>query len=101
FAAALAQRLSGAPDLVLTDDQAILLELRAAFGGMEVAHCRAEDWPLDLDAAFDAALLPSAALPGGGSVHVEETSAAVLIDVDTGSPETGSAARTAMAVNLA
>jgi Ribonuclease G/E len=66
-----------------------------------VVHRRAEEWPLDLDAAFEAALAPSVALPGGGSVHIEDTSAAVLIDVDTGSPETGSAERTAMAVNLA
>ena len=41
------------------------------------------------------------ALAGGGSLHIEEGRAAVLIDVDTGTPETGSAERTALAVNLA
>jgi Ribonuclease G/E len=100
FAAALAQRLPGGPELVLTDDAAILPELRVAFAGAEVAHRRAEEWPLDLDAAFDTALSRSLALPGGGSVHIEDARAAVLIDVDTGSPETGSAERTAMAANL-
>ena len=78
-----------------------LPELRAAFAGTEVTHRRADDWPLDLDATFDAALLPTVALSGGGSVHIEDARAAVLVDVDTGSPETGSAERTAMAANLA
>jgi ribonuclease G len=101
FAAALARRLPSSPDLVLTDDPGSLPELRRIFGDAEVAHRHAEHWPLDLDAAFDAALSPTMALPGGGSVHLEDTRAAVLVDVDTGSPETGSAERTAMAVNLA
>ena len=101
FAAALARRLPAMPELVLSDEPGTLLDLRGAFVGAEVAHRRTEDWPLDLDAAFDAALSATVALPGGGSVHIEDTSAAVLVDVDTGSPETGSAARTAMAVNLA
>jgi ribonuclease G len=101
FAGALARRLPGRPDLVLTDDPSSLPELRAAFAGAEVAHRRAEEWPLDLDAAFDTALSPTLALPGGGSVHIEDARAAVLVDVDTGSPETGSAERTAMAANLA
>src|SRR5437763_787581 len=48
-----------------------------------------------------AALAPSLALPGGGSIHIAETRAAVLIDVDTGTPEVGSAERTALAANLA
>ena len=101
FAAALAQRLPGTPELVATDDPGTLLELRTAFPGIEVTHQRTEDWPLDLDAAFDAALSPTVALPGGGSVQIEDAAAAVLVDVDTGLPETGSAARNAMAVNLA
>jgi Ribonuclease G/E len=101
FAAALARRLPGRPDLVLTDDPSTLPELRVAFAGAEVAHRRAEEWPLDLDATFDTALSPTLALPGGGSVHIEDARAAVLVDVDTGSPETGSAERTAMAANLA
>jgi Ribonuclease G/E len=101
FAAALALRLPGMPDEILSDDPAIVPDLRSAFPSSAVAHAAREEWPLDFDAAFDAALMPSLALPGGGAIWVAETRAAVLIDVDTGSPETGSAARTARAVNLA
>jgi ribonuclease G len=50
---------------------------------------------------FDLALADTVALPGGGSVHIEVTQTAVLIDVDTGSAETGSPERTGLAVNLA
>ena len=42
-------------------------------------------------------LAPSLALPSGGSLHIAETPAAVLIDVDTGTPEGGSAERGALA----
>jgi Ribonuclease G/E len=101
FAAALALRLPGVPEAVAADDPAPLPELRAAFPRAEIALRWAEDWPFDLDAVFDAALATTVALPGGGSLHIEESRAAVLIDVDTGSPETGSAARTALAANLA
>ena len=66
-----------------------------------IAHRRQEDWTLDLDALFEAALAPSLALPGGGSIHIAETRAATLVDVDTGTPEVGSAERTALAVNIA
>ena len=59
------------------------------------------DWPLDLEALFDSALAPSVPLPGGGAIHIDEARAAVLIDVDTGSPETGSAERSARRANLA
>jgi Ribonuclease G/E len=99
FAAALALRLPAAPDSVLTDDPALVPELRAAFPAAEVAHAGPADWPLDLDALVETALTPSLALPGGsgGSLHIAETQAAVLIDVDTGSP----AEPAALAVNLA
>jgi ribonuclease G len=101
FAAALALRLPGEPEQILADDPAVLRELRGAFPAAEIAHRTPEDWPLDLDALFEAALAPTLALPGGGSLHIEETHAAVLIDVDTGTPEAGSAERVALAVNLA
>lgn len=101
FAAALALRLPGAPERVLADDVAILPELRAAFPGADAAFLAAADWPVDIEAAFDAALSPSLALPGGGRVHIAEESAAVLIDVDTGSPDGASLQRSAMSVNLA
>ncbi len=101
FAAALALRLMGEPELILADDRAVLRELRGAFPAAEIAHRSVEQWPIDLDALFDAALAPTLALPGAGSLQIEESRAAVLIDVDTGTPEAGSAARAALAVNLA
>src|SRR5260370_648162 len=101
FATALALRLPGEPELVLADDLVVLRKLREAFGAAEVAHRVAEEWPLDLDAVFEAALSPTVALTGGGSLHIEESRAGVLIDVDTGTPEGGSFERAALAVNLA
>lgn len=101
FAAALALRVPGEPDRILADDPAVLRELRAAFPAADIAHRIAEQWPIDLDGLFDAALAPTLALPGGGSLHIEEGRAAVLIDVDTGMPEAGSAERAALAVNRA
>lgn len=101
FAAALALRLMAEPELILADDRAALHELRGAFPAAEIAHRAHEEWPIDLDALFDAALAPTLALPGGGSLHIEESRAAVLIDVDTGTPQAGSAARAALAVNRA
>ena len=101
FAAALALRLPRAPTHILADDPAVLRDLRDAFPAADIAHRIPEEWPIGLDALFDAALAPTLALAGGGSLHIEETRAAVLIDVDTGTPEAGSAARAALAVNLA
>ncbi len=101
FAAALALRLPHLPQRIVTDDPATKIELRTAFPEAELADHGREDGPLDLDAMFDAAVSPSLDLPDGGAIHIEECRAAVLIDVDTGSPQTGSAARTALAVNLA
>ena len=99
FAGALALRLPAAPDRVVTDDIALLPELRGGFSDAEIANAERRDWPLDLDAQFELALAPTITLPGGGSLQIEETQAGVLIDVDTGSPETGSAERNAMATN--
>ena len=102
FATALAMRLpDGEPERVLVDDPGVLGELRAAFPAADIAYRPHEDWPADLNALFDAALAPTLALSDGGLVHIEESRAAVLIDVDSGTPEAGSAARTALRVNLA
>jgi len=101
FAAALALRLPANPEQILVDDPAIVPELRGTFPAVEGAHCPAEDWPVDLDAEFAAALAPSLALSGSGSIHIAETPAAVLIDVDTGTPEADSAERGALVANLA
>jgi ribonuclease G len=101
FAAALALRLPGEPEHILADDPAVLRELRDAFPAAEIARRIVEEWPIDLDGLFDTALARSLAVPGGGSLHIEESHAAVLIDVDTGMPEAGSAQRAALAVNCA
>ncbi|MGH7030324.1 MAG: ribonuclease E/G [Stellaceae bacterium] len=100
FAAALAGALP-APDGILVDDPAAIPELRVAFPDADVAHEPSGRWAVDLDALLDEALSPSLALPGGGSVHIEATRAATMIDVDSGTPETGSPGHSALAVDLA
>jgi ribonuclease G len=97
FAAALALAVSSRPDRILADDAAVVPELRAAFPGAEIAR---DDPPIDLDTEFAGALAHHLDLPGGGMVHIEETRAATMIDVDTGTPEAGSAARAALARNI-
>jgi Ribonuclease G/E len=100
FAGLLALRLPTLPDAIVADDASAIAELRATLPDVPVAHCNPEDWPSDLDALFEVALSPSLALPGGGSIHFAETRAAMLIDVDTGTPEAGSFERAALTVNL-
>jgi Ribonuclease G/E len=101
LAASIAMRLPGVPQRIATDEIAILAELRGAFSSTEIGHGAASDWPVDLDALFEAALSPRLALSRGGTVHIEETHAATMIDVDTGTPATGSAARAALGANRA
>ena len=100
FAAALAGVLP-AVEQVLVDEPAAIPEIRTAFSKAAVRHLPEAEWPFSLDAAFDEALSGRVALPGGGSIHFEATSAAVMIDVDTGTPQSGSPERTALAANLA
>src|SRR5262249_4437219 len=59
------------------------------------------EWPVEIDAVFDQGLAETVGLAGGGSVHFEVARTAALIDVDSGSPETGSPESTGLAVNLA
>ena len=101
FAAALRLRLPATPERIGSGDTAILAELRGAFPGAEIAHQPASDWSLDLDAVFEAALAPSVAIRDGGSIHIEETRTATMIDVDTGMPDGRTAERAALAVNRA
>src|ERR1041385_8342434 len=101
FAAALALRLPAAPEQIITDDAGVIPEVRRAFSDAEVAHRPAEDWPIHLHTEFAAALAPILEFPGGGKIQIAETPAAVLIDVDTGTPEEDSAERGALAANLA
>jgi ribonuclease G len=101
FAAALANALPGPPSQILVDDAAPLPDIRA-FSDTVVEHVPEAEWPIDLDGAFAEALSGTIALPlGGGSVHFESTRAGVLIDVDTGTPETGYPERVGLATNLA
>ncbi len=100
FAAALAGALP-VVDRIVVDDPAAIPDIRAAFAEAAVVHEPESRWPVDLDALFDQALSPTVALAGGGSIHIDAVRAAVLIDVDSGTPETGSPERTALAVNLA
>ncbi len=101
LAAALALRIPAAPLRIATDDTAILAELRGAFPQIEIAHHGASSWPFELDAVFETALSPSLTLDSDGTVHIEETRTATLIDVDTGTPAGGSSARAVRAANLA
>ena len=101
FAAALTGSLPAAPDEIHVDDPAAIPELRAAFPESAVIHLPDTEWPIDLDAVFDEALSGTLALPGGGSVHFEATRAGMLIDVDGGTPETGSPERSGLMANLA
>ena len=100
FAAVLA---GAAPDAeqIFVDDIGAIPEIRAAFRNAAVAFAAAGEWPVDLDALFEQALSPVVLLEGGGTVRISPTPAAVLIDVDSGTPASGSPERTALAVNLA
>jgi Rne/Rng family ribonuclease len=101
FAAALAGALPVIPDAVVVDDPAAVLELRKAFAGAAVEHRAEALCSIDLDALFDQALSPTIAVAGGGAVHIETARAAVLIDVDSGSPEGGSPEQIGLAADLA
>jgi ribonuclease G len=99
-AAALAAAVSP-PEQVLVDQPAALREIRAAFPDAETAVLPEDEWPVDLDAVVDAALTSTVALARGGTLHVEQAAAATLIDVDSGTPATGSPQPTALATDLA
>ncbi|MBV8937770.1 MAG: ribonuclease E/G, partial [Alphaproteobacteria bacterium] len=102
FAAALAASLPGGVlGEILTDDPAAIPEIRAAFPGITASHRPDAEGPTDFDAVFDEALANSLALQGRGCIHFETSRAGMLIDVDTGSPETGSPEQSGLAANLA
>src|SRR5262249_35666741 len=101
FGGALAAALPGAPCQLLVDNPAVIPDLRAAFPSVEIGHLPQAKWPIELDAVFDQALAGTIGLAGGGSIHIEPARTAVLIDVDSGSPEAGSPKSTGLAVNIA
>jgi ribonuclease G len=90
IAAALAGAMPFLPEKVVVDDPAAIPGIRAAIPGAAVTHQAEALWPIDVDALFDEALSPTIVLDGGGAVHIEAVRAAVLIDVDSGSPSGGS-----------
>ena len=100
FAAALAGVLP-APERVVVDEPAAIPQIRAAFPQAAAAAMPQSEWPFDFDAVFEEALAPTVPLAGAGAIHIEPTRAGVLIDVDSGTPETGSPQRTALAADLA
>lgn len=99
FAAALAARTS-APDRVILDDAAAIPETRKAFPYSRVEQQKDSGWPIDLDAAYDQALASTVAI-GGGSMHIETTRTAVLIDIDSGTQPNESLGSVALSTNLA
>jgi ribonuclease G len=101
FAAALAGVMREAPDAILTDEPGVIPELRRIFSAISVQHGPEAEWPIDFDEIFDQALSGTVAMMGGGAIHIEATRAAVLIDVDSGTPEGGSPEGNRLAVNLA
>jgi ribonuclease G len=101
FAAGLASVMRTAPNSILIDDPGVIPELRRIFSDISVRHGPEAEWPVDLDEIFDQALSGTVALTGGGAIHIEATHAAVLIDVDSGTPEGGSPGGNRLAVNLA
>ena len=101
FAAALGSALLAMPDRILVDDPAVIPDLRGAFRAAAVERAAESEWPVDLDGLFAEALSETLTLPGGGRVHFEATRAGVLIDVDSGTPETGSPEQTGLATNVA
>jgi ribonuclease G len=101
FACALCSSIPTAPGDIFTDDPGIIPDVRAAFPRSAISHLRETEWPVDLDAVFSEALSETLILAGGGSVHFEPSRAGMLVDVDTGAPETGSAERSALTTNLA
>jgi ribonuclease G len=101
FAAALAGALPAPADRICADDPAAIVEIRAAFPEAAVEHLPEAEWPIDLDAALAAALSETLMLRGGGRAHFEATHAGVMIDIDSGTPETGSPEQTGLVTNLA
>jgi ribonuclease G len=101
FASALAGALAGPPHHILVDDPAAIPGIRVALSNIAVEHLPETEWPIELDAAFAEALSETVPLPGVGAVHFESTRAGVLIDVDSGTAETGSPERIGLATNLA
>jgi Ribonuclease G/E len=89
-----------APDRIVVDEPAAVLEARAAFPDAVIAHQAEALWPIDLDALFEEALAPAISV-GRGTVHIEAARAAVLIDVDSGSPPAGSPEETGRAADFA
>jgi Ribonuclease G/E len=83
--ATLLDEFSNADEIVI-DDAAALVEVTRTFAGTVKLH--ADATPLfeaeGVASAIETALAPRVALPGGGAITIETTSAATMIDVDGG-----------------
>jgi Ribonuclease G/E len=101
FAAALLGAMPIRPERIIVDEAWAVPEIRAALPDAVVAQQPEAGWPFDLDTVFAEALGAALALDGGGTVHIETARAAVLIDVDSGSPASGRPGQTALATDLA
>jgi ribonuclease G len=102
LAALLGEFMKPPPDRIVIDDRLAVAEARNFLATRAPALCdrlslHSETMPLfeaaGLAGAIEAALGSSVALAGGGTLHIEATRAATMIDVDGG-------AKGALAVNL-
>ncbi|HYN39687.1 MAG TPA: ribonuclease E/G [Rhodospirillales bacterium] len=87
---------------VVIDDAATLAAVRTAVPAVaEALRFWQEATPLftaeGIDEAIEAALAPEVPLPSGGRLHIEETTALVAIDVDSGATGGGSSRAAALA----
>jgi ribonuclease G len=101
FAAALAAMLPKRPSRILVDEPGAVPDIMATFANSAVEHLSEPEWPTTLDEVFAEALSETLALSGAGSIHFESTKAGTFIDVDSGTPETGSMERVGLSTNLA
>jgi len=81
---------------VVVDDPALSAEYRRSFGDLVTVDAAAVAEG-GLDEAFDAALDPVVALPGGGRLIIEPAAALTAIDVDSGGAKPADANRAAVA----
>jgi Ribonuclease G/E len=78
---------------ILADDPALAALLRPLLGNrVRVTHEPVDD---AVETAIESLALPETALPSGGRLHIEPTSALVAIDVDTGGASSGRRDKTA------
>ncbi|MGZ6244107.1 MAG: ribonuclease E/G [Candidatus Binataceae bacterium] len=91
---------TAAPELpIVTGSAAEATRLKTLLGptAQVSVHGVGTDLFADVDGAVEAALSPVVALPGGGSIIIETTAAATIIDVNAGPADPDAANRAALA----